>query len=163
MIQFIGLTIVGFVGLEVFSYIVHRWFFHGILWRIHKSHHIATKGAFELNDVFSFIFGGNSVLLLVFAQYPLSESIAFPIGLGIAIYGVFYFIAHDLFTHRRFLPFGSENKLLLTIRAAHQKHHQTADKVGIEPYGLFIFNFRIFWQKITGKEKNVRGEKTQEV
>lgn len=156
--QFVVLTILGFVSLEIFSYIVHRWLFHGILWRIHESHHVATKGAFELNDVFSVIFGGASVLLLVFAQYPLLESIAFPIGLGIAIYGIFYFIAHDLFTHRRFLPFGSENKLLLTIRAAHQKHHQTAEKKGIEPFGLFVFNFGRFWRKVSGREESFSRE-----
>lgn len=146
--EFFALIILGFVGLEIFSYVVHRWFFHGILWRIHESHHIASKGTFEFNDIFSVIFGGVSVLLLVFAEYPLSESIAFPIGLGSAIYGVFYFIVHDLFTHRRFLPFGSQNKLLLTIRAAHQKHHQTTNKQGIEPFGLFVFNFGKFWQKV---------------
>ncbi len=151
--QFIALTTLGFVGLEIFSYIVHRWFFHGILWRIHESHHIASKGAFEFNDIFSVIFGGVSVLLLVFAEYPLSESIAFPIGLGITIYGVFYFIIHDLFTHRRFLPFGSQNKLLLTIRAAHQKHHQTTNKQGIEPFGLFVFNFGKFWRKVVGSKR----------
>ena len=156
--QFIGLVILGFVGLEVFSYVVHRWIFHGILWRIHETHHVATKGTFELNDLFSIVFGGTSVLLLVFAEYPLLESIAFPIGLGIAIYGVFYFIAHDLFTHRRFLPFGSENKMLLTIRAAHQRHHQTAEKQGLEPYGLFVFNFGKFWRKVTGKEKKFTRE-----
>lgn len=153
MLQFICLLILGFVGLEIFSYIVHRWIFHGMLWRIHESHHVATKGIFELNDIFSVIFGGSSVLLLVFAEYPLIKSIAFPIGLGIAIYGVFYFIAHDLFTHRRFLKFSSDNKLLLTIRAAHQRHHQTADKIGIEPYGLFVFNFGRFWRKVVGGEK----------
>ncbi len=148
--QFVGLLILGFVGLEIFSYIVHRWFFHGILWRIHETHHIAAKGAFEFNDIFSLIFGGISILLLVFAEHPLSESIVFPVGLGIAVYGVIYFIVHDLFTHRRFLPFGSDSKILLTIRAAHQKHHQTADKKGIEPYGLFVFNFRKFWRKAVG-------------
>lgn len=151
--QFVAFIVLGFVGLEFFSYIVHRWFFHGILWRIHESHHIATKGYFEINDIFSVIFGGVSVLLLVFAEYPLSESIAFPVGLGIVIYGVFYFIVHDLFTHRRFLKFSSDNKLLLTIRAAHQRHHQTADKIGIEPYGLFVFNFAKFWRKVTGIHK----------
>jgi beta-carotene 3-hydroxylase len=146
--QFFLLTILGFVGLEIFSYIVHRWLFHGVLWRIHETHHVARKGAFELNDIFSVLFGSVSVLLLVFAQKPLSESIAFPIGLGIALYGILYFIAHDLFTHRRFLPFASKNKILLIVRAAHQRHHQTAEKKGIEPFGLFIFNFRKFWEKI---------------
>jgi beta-carotene 3-hydroxylase len=164
--QFIALIIAGFAGLEIFSYLVHRWLFHGILWGIHESHHIPRRGALELNDIFSLIFGGSSVLLLVFAEYPLWESIAFPIGLGIAIYGFFYFIAHDLFTHRRFLPFGSNNKILLTIRAAHQRHHQTAEKPGIEPYGLFVFNFGKFWRKVAGKEKKLANgirEKTRKV
>lgn len=150
--------------MEIFSYIVHRWVFHGVLWRIHESHHVTRNGKFELNDIFSVIFGSASVLLLVFAKYPISESIAFPVGLGIAIYGVLYFIAHDLFTHRRFLPFISSNKILLTIRAAHQRHHQTAEKYGIEPFGLFVFNFRKFWQKVSGqKTKKAEAEMTSAI
>ena len=152
--RFISLTIVGFVGLEIFSYVVHRWLFHGVLWQIHETHHVAKKGRFELNDIFSFVFGLISVLLIVFAEKPLSNSIAFPIGLGIVIYGILYFILHDLFTHRRFLPFGSKNKTLLTIRNAHQKHHQTAEKQGIEPFGLFIFNYGKFWRKISDRSKS---------
>lgn len=151
--QFIALTIFGFVGLEIFSYIVHRWLFHGVLWRIHETHHIAKKGRFELNDIFSLVFGLISALLIVFAEKPLLNSIAFPIGLGIVIYGVLYFITHDLFTHRRFFPFGSKNKTLLTIRHAHQKHHQTTRKQGIEPFGLFIFNYGKFWRKISDRSE----------
>ena len=144
---FILLTISGFVGLEVFSYIVHRWFFHGVLWKIHVTHHTPRKGWLELNDVFSIVFGSVSVICLVSGNY-----IAIPVGLGIAIYGVVYFIAHDLFTHRRFLPFSSKNKTLLTIRAAHQRHHQSSDKLGIEPFGLFLFNYREFWRKISTRK-----------
>jgi beta-carotene 3-hydroxylase len=146
--QFITLTILGFIGVEIFSYVVHRWLFHGVLWRAHQTHHVARKGAFELNDLFSVIFAAASILLIIFAEKPLLDSISFPIGLGIAIYGAVYFVAHDLFTHRRFLHFNSTNKLLLTIRAAHQKHHQTAEKSGIEPFGLFIFDYAKFWRKI---------------
>jgi hypothetical protein len=29
---------------------------HGFLWVLHKSHHEPRKGAFELNDLFGFIF-----------------------------------------------------------------------------------------------------------
>jgi beta-carotene 3-hydroxylase len=147
MLIFILLTILSFVGLEVFSYVAHRWFFHGILWRIHVTHHTPRQGGFELNDVFSIVFGSVS-----FAGLVSGNEIAFPIGLGIAIYGFVYFIAHDLFTHRRFLPFGSRNKILLTIRAAHQRHHQSSEKPGIEPFGLFLFNYREFWQKISAKK-----------
>lgn len=142
--QFALLTFLGFAGLEAFSYVVHRWLFHGILWKIHRTHHFPRKGAFEVNDLFSVIFGSASVALMVFAEHPLSDSVAFPIGLGIAIYGVLYFIVHDLFTHRRFLPFASRNSVLLSIRGAHQTHHQTVEKDGQEPFGLFVYNYRRF-------------------
>lgn len=97
-----------------------------------------------MNDLFSAGFGLSSVLLIVLAEHPLGASMAFPIGLGIAIYGVLYFIVHDLFTHRRFLPFVSRNRVLLSIRSAHQRHHQTVEKDGFEPYGLFVYDYRKF-------------------
>jgi beta-carotene 3-hydroxylase len=142
--QFLLLTFLGFAGLEAFSYVVHRWLFHGVLWKVHRTHHYPRKGAFEMNDLFSAGFGLASVLLLVFAEYPLTDSFAFPLGLGIAIYGVLYFLVHDLFTHRRFLPFASKSRVLLSIRGAHQHHHQTVEKIGQEPFGLFVYNFRRF-------------------
>ena len=160
MIRFIFCTIVGFIGLEILSYVVHRWLFHGILWKIHETHHVPRKGAFELNDLFSLIFGSSAVFLMVFAQHPLLDSIAFPIGLGIAIYGIVYFITHDLFTHRRFMPFGSSNKVLLTIRAAHQRHHQSIEKDGLEPYGLFVFNYRKFF---SGLRRVKASDRTQHI
>jgi beta-carotene 3-hydroxylase len=147
MLTFILLTILGFIGLEVFSYIVHRWFFHGILWQIHVTHHTPRKGRFELNDVFSIVFGSVSMICLMSGN-----RFAFPVGLGIAIYGFVYFIAHDLFTHRRFIPFGSKNKVLLIIRAAHQRHHQSSEKSGLEPFGLFLFNYGEFWRKISNRK-----------
>lgn len=137
--QFIALTIVAFAGMEIFSYLAHRYLFHGIFWKIHQTHHQSNKFFLELNDVFSLIFAAVSIGLM-FSRHE----IAFPIGLGIAIYGFVYFITHDFFTHRRFLPFKSTNKILLTIRAAHQRHHQTTDKVGIEPFGLFVFDYAKF-------------------
>lgn len=142
--QFALLTFLGFAGMEAFSYVVHRWLFHGVFWKIHETHHLPRKGSFEMNDLFSAGFGLVSVLLIVFAEYPLQESIAFPLGLGIAIYGVLYFIIHDLFTHRRFLPFASSNWIFLSIRSAHQTHHQTIEKDGQEPFGLFVYDYRRF-------------------
>ena len=130
--------------MEIFSYFVHRFLFHGILWRIHQTHHKSNTFFLELNDIFSIIFALISIGLIFSGNY-----LAFPIGLGIAIYGLVYFITHDFFTHRRFLPFGSKNKILLTIRAAHQRHHQSIEKPGLEPFGLFLFNFKKFFKKIS--------------
>lgn len=157
--QFVVLTIFAFLAVEIFSYAAHRFLFHGVLWKIHRTHHTAKKGTFELNDIFSAIFALCSILLMVFAKKPLINSIAFPIGFGISIYGFVYFIIHDFFTHRRFLPFKSSSKLLMTIRAAHQRHHQTIEKTGIAPYGLFIFDYAEFTGKsLNAKTKNAEAE-----
>lgn len=146
--NFLVFTILGFAGMEAFSYLTHRFLFHGVLWQIHKTHHTPRAFPFELNDLFSFVFAVVSISLMIFAERPLINSVAFPVGFGIALYGAFYFVIHDLFTHRRFLPFKSKNKLFLTIRAAHQRHHQTAEKKGIEPFGLFVFDYGRFRKKI---------------
>ena len=157
--NFAFFTIVGFAGMEAFSYLVHRFVFHGILWKIHVTHHTPRRFPFELNDVFSLIFAAVSVCLMVFAERPLSNSAAFAFGFGIALYGLFYFIIHDLFTHRRFLPFNSKNKLFLTVRAAHQRHHQTAEKKGIEPFGLFVFDYGKFRKKVFNKAETILNKK----
>lgn len=152
--NFLILTVLGFTAMEAFSYFIHRFVFHGILWKIHITHHTPRHFPFELNDIFSIIFAAISICLMVFAERPLLlSSISFPIGFGVALYGVFYFIIHDLFTHRRFLPFNSKNKIFMTVRAAHQRHHQIAEKKGIEPFGLFIFDYRKFREKINRKTK----------
>lgn len=145
--RFAFFTILGFAGMEIFSYAVHRWLFHGVLWRIHETHHKPNRFFLELNDVFSLVFALLSVGLMFSGN-----ATAFAVGLGIAIYGFVYFITHDFFTHRRFLPFKSTNKTLLTIRAAHQRHHQSVEKDGLEPYGLFVFDYAKFG-KFSRKKK----------
>ncbi len=144
MPRFILLTIFGFLATELFSYFVHRFVFHGVLWRVHQTHHHARHGKIELNDIFSLIFAAISMSLMICAESPFAASSAFPFGLGIALYGLLYFIIHDIFTHRRFFSLNTKNKILLTVRAAHQRHHQSAEKDGLEPFGLFLFDFQRF-------------------
>lgn len=139
-----GFILVGIVGMEIISYCVHRWLFHGVLWKIHESHHKPDHGLFELNDIFSMIFAGISVWFMVEGASGMFSEPAFGLGTGIAAYGILYFIIHDLFTHKRFLPFSSESKVMKLIRRAHQRHHQDIGKQGAEPYGLFLFPYDKF-------------------
>jgi beta-carotene 3-hydroxylase len=139
---FITMTLLGIAGMELMSILVHRWLFHGFLWSIHRSHHTSRKGVFEHNDIFTLIFGVIAAALIIFSAPDKLSSAAFAIGLGMTIYGLFYFVLHDLFIHRRFLPFGSRNRILLAVRAAHQRHHQKSTKDGVGPFGLFIFDYR---------------------
>ena len=138
---FIGWTALGFAGMEVVSYIVHRYLFHGIFWQIHQTHHEAHHGLFEMNDIFSLFFAAVSMGLMYWGAGNPMASVSFPIGLGIAIYGILYFVIHDLFAHKRFMPFKSDSKIMKLIRRAHQNHHQSVDKKGQEPFGLFLFPY----------------------
>lgn len=141
ILLFIFWVAVGFAGMEVISYLVHRFVFHSMLWGIHKTHHVSTHGMFEANDLFSLFFAGVSILMMYAGMGQPLQSIFFAVGLGIALYGILYFIIHDLFAHKRFVPFKSDNKLMRLIRRAHQRHHQSVDRPGQEPYGLFLFPY----------------------
>ena len=141
MFNFVLWLLAGFAGMEVASYLIHRFVFHGPFWTVHETHHKPNHHTWEANDFFSLFFSLVSLFMIGFgAQQPFGHWML-PVGLGIAIYGILYFVVHDLYTHRRFYPFKSSNRLLQTIRRAHQRHHQTADKVGNEPYGLFLFPY----------------------
>lgn len=141
ILVFIGWVLLGLAGMEVVSYLVHRFIFHGLLWKVHRSHHESTHGLFEQNDLFSLFFAVLSLYLIYRGiEHPVA-SLAFALGTGIAIYGVLYFIIHDLFAHKRFMPFRSNSRIMRLIRKAHQRHHQSIEKEGQEPYGLFLFPY----------------------
>jgi beta-carotene 3-hydroxylase len=126
----------GFFGMEAFSVLVHRHLFHGPLWFIHRSHHVARRHPWELNDVFSLVFAGAALALIFSAPEPRPTHFRFWVGAGIALYGTIYFVAHDLFTHRRFHPFETRNRWLNHLRARHRRHHQSSAKPGQPPFGL---------------------------
>lgn len=147
MLYVIGFTLVGFAGMEIASYCLHRFLFHGILWGIHESHHKPNHGIFELNDVFSLGFAGIAVWLMISGSNTITSTPGFGLGLGITIYGILYFIIHDLFTHKRFIPFRNDNTFMKLVRRAHQRHHQDVGKKGHEPYGLFLFPYDKYPEK----------------
>lgn len=141
VLAFVGWILLGFAGMEIISYLVHRFIFHGVLWQVHRSHHEPNHGTFEANDLFSLFFAGISIYLIYQGiEMPLGSP-GFAIGVGIAVYGVLYFVIHDLFAHKRFMPFKSDSKIMRLIGYAHQRHHQSIDQDGQEPYGLFLFPY----------------------
>ena len=147
ILVFIGWIALGFAGMEIVSYLVHRFIFHGFLWEIHRSHHEPNHGLFELNDLFSVFFAAFSVYLMYLGINAPLQSVSFGIGTGIAVYGMLYFVIHDLFAHKRFMPFRSDSRVMRLIRYAHQRHHQSIDKDGQEPYGLFLFPYDKYKEK----------------
>ena len=142
MLRFLLLAAAAFAVMEVASYVLHRWLLHGLLWRMHRSHHDPAHGhgdGLEWNDLFSLAFALASMALFWIGRGDPLTSTAFPIGVGIAVYGLLYFVLHDLYAHGRLGRMKTRNPAAQSVKRAHGRHHQSLTKVGQEPYGLFLF------------------------
>jgi beta-carotene 3-hydroxylase len=138
--------LVGFVFMEIFSWAIHKYVMHGPLWKIHKTHHVHSKGFFELNDVFTLFFGSIAVVLIFLGVSALDYR--FWIGCGISLYGMSYFVLHDVLIHKRFKWLGRpKGKFLKGIAKAHQAHHRTNTKNDAVSFGLFWVPLEYFRKK----------------
>ncbi|GMQ31415.1 sterol desaturase family protein [Algoriphagus confluentis] len=137
MIKAIGFVALGFGVMELSGWFIHKYLMHGPLWMIHKTHHQPSKSFFELNDLFSLLFGGIAVLLIVLGAEELDYR--FWMGVGISVYGILYFILHDVMVHRRLKWLERPKKgFLKGIFKAHQAHHKTNAKEDAVSFGLFV-------------------------
>ncbi|MDN3669241.1 sterol desaturase family protein [Echinicola jeungdonensis] len=136
-------TLLGFLLMELAGWAIHKYLMHGILWKIHKTHHKPSRSFLESNDVFSLVFGGVSILLMWLGHG--NFDFRFWIGIGISIYGFSYFVLHDLLIHKRVkgmkMP---KNSILRGIYKAHQAHHSHNKKNGAVAFGLFLVPFKYF-------------------
>lgn len=138
----IGILLCTLIGMECFSWFIHKFLFHGPLWFIHKTHHQERHGFLELNDIFSIGFAGLSIYLMFLGKDDLGAY--FWVGLGISLYGIIYFIFHDWFIHNRFKAFKTSNWYLLGIRRAHKMHHKSTQKNPSEEFGLLWASRKYF-------------------
>ena len=128
--------IVGFVGMEIFSWAIHKFIMHGPLWKIHKSHHVHTKGFFEKNDLFTMLFASIAIVLIIVGLSQLDYR--FWLGCGITLYGFSYFVFHDVLIHRRLKWMKRpKNSYINAITEAHKAHHRTNTKRDAVSFGLF--------------------------
>lgn len=135
-------------SMEIISWVLHKYLFHGPLWFIHKTHHDRTlHTSLELNDIFSLIFTSVSIILIYIGWFRPSP-IHLGIGFGITLYGLIYFVIHDGIIHQRY-PFWNNktsNKYLKQVQRAHQRHHMYPNKFPSEEFGLFFLIGRKYWQ-----------------
>ncbi|MEY3386083.1 MAG: hypothetical protein RIR53_894 [Bacteroidota bacterium] len=138
------LVIAGIIGMELFVVLFHRYVMHGLLWRIHSTHHNPTKHPLELNDVFVGFFMSIAFGLMIWG-FP--DGAPFLLGVGVAIYGTAYFIMHDMVIHKRFLrqPL-PKNRYLQAVYRMHMAHHRHVSNDTGEAYGMF-FVTPSYWRK----------------
>ncbi|CAI8261768.1 MAG: beta-carotene hydroxylase [Bacteroidetes bacterium MED-G17] len=139
---------VTFCFMEFMAWFTHKFIMHGFMWRWHKSHHSVHKQVFEKNDLFAVVFALVSAGLIVLSSEKIIPSIFFEIGIGVCLYGVAYFLVHDVFVHQRIKWLRKTNiKYFKAMRKAHKIHHKTLTKDGAEAFG-FLFVPKKYLRKV---------------
>jgi beta-carotene 3-hydroxylase len=122
-------------AMEAVAYLSHRFLMHGPLWFLHESHHVPHKGRFEKNDLFGVFFSLPSIALIYLGTH--GHPWALWVGLGMAAYGVLYFLFHDVVVHRRLrLRYRPSGAYMRRIIQAHLIHHKTHAKDGAVSFGF---------------------------
>ena len=133
-----------FFFMEFVAWFTHKYVMHGFLWILHEDHHRAHDQTFEKNDAFFIIFALPSCLCFIL-EARAGFDVRFWIGLGIALYGLTYFLIHDWLIHQR-LPrlFKPEWTYFKAIKKAHQMHHHPVSKEKGECYGMLFFPYKYY-------------------
>ncbi len=124
-----------FILMEVLAWFSHKYILHGVLWSVHKSHHSPRHGWFELNDVVSLLYGIVAAPLIYYGVQL--EHWMLWVGIGITVYGVVYFIFHDIIIHRRIkIKYRFQHPYIKRLIRAHKIHHKHQEKEDSEAFGF---------------------------
>lgn len=144
LLYLFGITLITFLFMEFVAWFTHKYIMHGLLWILHRDHHTGRTGVFERNDFFFLIFaipGASLSILGAFAGYDYK----FFIGSGITLYGLAYFLVHDVFIHQRLKFFrNAKHPYFSAIRRAHKMHHKHIDKEDGECFGMLLVPFNYY-------------------
>lgn len=154
---YILIILVTFFFMEFVAWFTHKFVMHGFLWRIHADHHTGKDGDFfEKNDLFFLVFATPAILLFLFGSIQ-GHPVLISVATGITLYGLCYFLVHDIFIHQRFKLFrNTENFYLKAIRKAHKMHHKHLNKEDGECFGMLLVPFKYFLEALrTGRKKNM--------
>jgi len=137
MVLFITILVTA-VLMEGVAWAMHKYIMLGFFWNLHEDHHVTDKhdSFFELNDSFFVFFA--IISISAFVLWTIFKwDIALGVGIGVLIYGIVYFVIHDLFIHQRIKIWrNTKNPYLLAIRRAHKIHHKHLGKEDGECFGM---------------------------
>ncbi len=133
------IVLLAFICMEVVAWSAHKYLMHGALWSLHKDHHNKRgHSPFEHNDLFFLLFAIPGIIALYFGIYA-QHTWLLCCGIGITLYGLTYFLVHDIFIHRR-LKFlrNSKSRYFTALRRAHKIHHKHLGKNDGECFGMLL-------------------------
>ena len=137
MLVNVALVLGTFLFMEGVAWFTHKYVMHGFLWSWHRDHHNHHNGVFEINDLFAVVFSLTAITLsFIGVEFPQWSYLAW-IGAGVTLYGLFYFIFHDIIVHRRVkMKVDTSGRYMQRIMRAHYIHHKVHSKEGAEAFGF---------------------------
>ena len=147
ILTIIILIVASFGFMEFIAWSNHKYVMHGFLWSLHRDHHIsdiAGKPVLQKNDLFFLIYAIPAIILIIIGL-SLSNPYMIAIGAGITLYGITYFIIHDVVYHQRLPIFKNpSNAYIKAIIKAHGAHHKPKNVSDFKNFGLLVFPKRFF-------------------
>lgn len=126
-----------FLLWEFVAWFTHKYIMHGFLWSWHKSHHTVHHHTVERNDLFALVFSIPSIAIFYYFSLLRYNPYMLAVGFGIFLYGLFYFIFHDVIVHQRIRWRPAKKSLYLQrMIHAHYIHHSKHSKDGCESFGF---------------------------
>ncbi len=146
MLLNIAIVLITFFIMEFVAWATHKYIMHGLLWFFHRDHHNKDHESwFERNDFFFLIFAIPGAGFMFYGLYGGVMTPFFYIGLGITLYGMAYFLVHDIFIHQRFKLFRrTDNTYFRAIRKAHKIHHKHLGKEDGECFGMLLVPWKYY-------------------
>ncbi len=95
-----------FVAMELWAALLHGRIWHGLLWRVHRSHHRLRRlgERLEANDALSLLHAPIAITLILYGcrgAEGIAREVAFGVGLGMTLFGIAYLVVHDGMVHGR--------------------------------------------------------------
>lgn len=145
----IAITIGVFIGMEGVTWLTHKYVMHGFGWFLHEDHHQpGYPHIFERNDAFFLIFAIPCITLFYFGTKG-GINWMFFFALGVQLYGICYFLVHDVLIHRRFKWFDkTTNPYLRALRKAHKVHHKHLGKEEGQCFGMLFVPLKYFKEQL---------------
>lgn len=139
--------------MECVTWLTHKYVMHGWLWVLHDDHHNKNPNeVLEKNDSFFIIFAIPSILLFAAGTYLPGYGNYLFVGLGILLYGIAYFLVHEIFIHQRIKLFTRSNNFYLrALRKAHKIHHKHLGKEDGECFGMLWVPTKYFKDELRKK------------
>ena len=94
-------------------------------------------------SLFALVFGRIAALLIIFGSFEMDYR--FYLGIGVTLYGLAYFLVHDVLIHQRFKWFqNTKSWYLIGLRKAHKVHHKHLGKEEGECFGMLNVPFKYY-------------------